>query len=103
MAAIQRAALPLIRATQGTGGFTSAEGEIQLERKQTQMLGCLLRQNSFQRKRQTETEIHSIDPGVVSVKCVRRFLLFVFIFVALRYNKPPLPHSVSLDPPPYLQ
>lgn len=77
--------------------FTSAEGEMQLGRRQTQMLGCLLRQNSFQRKRQIEIEIHYIDPGIVLVKYVRRFLLFVFLSVSLRYNKHFLSLSVCLS------
>lgn len=67
--------------------FTSAEDEMQSGKEQTQMLGCLLCQNSFQTKRQIEIEIHYIDPGFVLVKYVRRFLLFVFISVSQRYNK----------------
>lgn len=86
MAAIQRTTAALIMEAQGTGGFTSAEGERRLVREQTQMLGC---QNSCQGKRKIEIEINCIDPGIVLVKHTTNPLsqcLSLLLFFAMSHS-----------------
>lgn len=102
MAAIQWTTVALIGETQGIGGFTSAEGEIQLEREQTQMLGCLLCQNTFQRNRQKETEIHYIYADVFCCMLKACFYMYnLYLFHTDRTISVSI--FVSFSPPPYLQ